>query len=325
MTVIAAALALLLLAAPVRSEAQPAGKIPRLGLLVPETPSAVAPFIDAFRRGLRELGYVEGQNITIEYRWAEGQIGRFPDLAAELVRLKVDIIVAVSTPGALAAKRATTQTPIVMTAVGDPVGMGLVGNLARPEGNITGTSRMGQEASGKVLELLKELVPRLSTVAVLLNPRSQANPPMLREVQIAAKALGVKVHAAEASSADELEKAFETVTKRRPDGLLAFLDGLFIIHRKRIVEFARSNRLPAMYRLRQFVDDGGLASYGPSLSDAYHRAAYYVDRIFKGAKPSDLPVEQPTKIELVINLKTAKALGLTIPQTLLLRADKVIE
>ncbi len=307
------------------AEAQLAGRVPQVGFLEPSSPSAASSYLDAFRRGLRELGYVDGQNIAIEYRWAEGRLERLPDLAAQLVRLKVDIIVAVSPPGALAAKRITATTPIVMTAVGDPVALGLVPSLARPDGNITGISITTQELAGKMLELLKEVVPRLSSVAVLWNPLNQGNVIGLRQAHIAARVLGVRVQAVEARSAEELERAFVTMTKQRPHTLWPALDPLFVIHQARIVEFARKNHLPAMYRARQFVDAGGLMSYGPSLSEAYYRTAYYIDKILKGTKPSDLPVEQPTGFELVINLKTAKALGVTIPPSLLQRADQVIE
>ncbi len=317
-------LALGILAAPLAADAQPPGKIPRIGLLRAGTPPD--PYVEAFREGLRELGYAEGQSIAIEYRWAEGKLERLPDLAAELVRLKVDVIVTATTSGVQAARRATSTIPIVMAAVGDPVVTGLVASLARPGGNITGLSLLSPELSGKRLELLREAVPKLSPVAVLWN---SANPAMIlsfRETQTAAQVLGVSLQSWEVQGdPQDFERAFSMISKERPHALVVVLDPFTILHRSRIVELAAKHRLPAMYDVRAFVEAGGLMSYGPSVPDMYRRAATYVDKILKGAKPAELPVEQPTRFELVINLKTAKALGLTIPQSVLIRADQVIQ
>ena len=315
-------LALGTLTAPLAADAQQGAKVPRIGFLSPSAPSFPS---EAFRRGLRDLGYVENQNIVIEYRWAEGQYDRLPDFAAELVRLKVDVIVAVVTQASLAAKNATRTIPIVMVGVSDPVGSGLVATLARPGANITGTSSMTAEVVGKSLELLKEAVPKVSRVAVLWNP---ANPvfqaQMLRETEVAARALGVQLQILEARGPDELERAFAAMTRERASALLVLGDPTFFLHRARIADLAAKSRLPAMYGFKEFVDAGGLMAYGAHLPDLFRRAATYVDKILKGAKPADLPVEQPTHFELVISLKTAKALGLTIPQSVLIRADQVI-
>jgi putative tryptophan/tyrosine transport system substrate-binding protein len=281
---------------------------------------------DAFRQGLSELGYVEGKNIVIEYRFAEGQFHRLPDLAAELVELKVDVIVAVVTQASLAAKHVTKTIPIVMVAVSGPLGSGLVASLARPDANITGTSAMVAEVVGKSLELLKEAVPNLSRVAVLWNPSNaiyQAQ--MLRETQVAAGALRVELQAFGARDPDELDQAFVSMIRAHADALMVLTDPILAVHQARIVGFAEKSRLPAMYGLREYVAAGGLMAYGTNIADLFHRAAAYVDKILKGAKPADLPVEQPTKFELVLNLKTAKALGITFPISLLGRADEVIE
>jgi len=308
--------------------AQSAGKVWRIGILsnVPLTDPEGARLWGAFIQGLRDLGYVEGQNITIEHRSSEGKFERLPDLAAELVRLKVDVIVTPALHNALAAKQATRTIPIVMASSGDPVGSGLVASLARPGGNVTGLSALGFEIVGKQLELLKEIVPRVSRVAVLGNPTSQEVYPLwLGQVKVAARSLGVQLQILEARGPDDFEKAFAAMTRERAGALFVLGDGMFLLHRTRIAELAAKHRLPAMYPVRGFVDAGGLIVYGPSPRDNFRRAATYVDRILKGAKPADLPVEQPTKFELVINLKTATALGLTIPQSLLIRADQVIE
>jgi putative ABC transport system substrate-binding protein len=282
---------------------------------------------ESFRQGLRELGYVEGKNIVIDYRFAEGKFDRLPDLAAELVELKVDVIVAQVTQASLAAKGATKTIPIVMQGVSDPVGTGLVASLARPGANITGTSAMSAEVVGKSLELLKETVPKLSRVAVLWNPNNaifQAQ--MLRETQIAAGALAVELQILGAGGAEEIDQAFAAMTRGRAGALLVLPDPVFnFLHRARIVDLAEKSRLPAMYGARDFAAAGGLMVYGPNYADLFRRAATYVVKILKGASPADLPVEQPTKFELIINLKTAKALGLTIPIPLLGRADEVIE
>ncbi|RPH54073.1 MAG: ABC transporter substrate-binding protein [Acidobacteria bacterium] len=274
---------------------------------------------------LRDLGYVEGQNITIEFRSSEGKYERLPDLAAELVRLKVDVIVAPANENVVVARQATRTIPIIMAGSFDPVESGLVASLARPGGNVTGLSFRAPEIEGKRLELLKEIAPRVSRVAVLSNPTNRAIHSSLAEVEVAARSLRVQVQILEARGPDEFQGAFAAMTRERAGALLVFPDGMFLLHRTRIADLAAKSRLPAMYGVREFVDAGGLVSYAPSLRDNLRRAATYVDKILKGAKPADLPIEQPTKFELVINLKTAKALGLTIPQSLLARADQVIE
>ena len=323
-----------IVAPPMAAGAQQAGKVHRIGFLSPSSPSdperLPSPFgergLAAFRQGLRDLGYVEGQNIAIEYRWAEGRFERLPDLAAELVRLKVDVIVSVVTQATLAAKNATGTIPIVLVAAGDPLGSGLVANLARPGGNVTGPSSMYGDLAGKQLELLKETVPKVSRVAVLWNPANAVwQAQMLRQTEIAARALGLQVQLLEARGPDELEGAFAAMTRERVSALLVQVDVIFALHARRIADLAAKRRVPAMYGSREHVETGGLMSYAPNIPDLFRRAATYVDKILKGAKPADLPVEQPTKFELVINLKTAKALGLKIPQSVLIRADEVIQ
>ena len=314
------ALALALLAAPLATEAQQAGKVYRVGLLRDGSPPD--PNVEAFRQGLRELGYVEGQNIAIEYRWAEGKRDRLPGLAAELVALKVDLIVTAGTTVTRAAKQATGTIPIVMAAIGDPVAAGLVASLAHPGGNITGLSILGPELAGKRLQLLKELLPGLSRVAVLSTLGNPHNALEFQWVRVAAQALGVELELLELRDPDELESA---VNRVRPDALVTLSDPALFDHRSRVVNLAAAGRLPAIYEHREYVAAGGLMSYARSQSDLHRRAAAYVDKILKGAKPADLSIEQPTKFELVINLKTAKALGLTIPQSLFVLADRVIE
>jgi len=316
-------LALGLLSPPLSADAQQTKKMPRIGYLS----IASAPDThEGFRKGLRELGYIEGQNITIEVRYAAGKADRLPDLAAELVRLKVDVIVAVGTPDALVAKKATQTIPIITVASGDPVGSGLVASLARPGGNVTGlSSSPGPEMSGKQLELLKEIVPEATHVVVLANP---ANPPtagFLREAERAARSLGIQLRIVEARGPNDLDSAFSAVKKERAGALLVIGDPVHVYNRSQIVAFTASIQLPAIYPYSLFVGVGGLMSYGVNIPDLFRRAATFVDKILKGAKPDDLPVEQPTKFELVINLKTAKALGLAIPPTVLFRADKLIE
>ena len=322
------------LAAPLAAEAQQAGKVYRIGYLSPSSPSdperQASPFgergLAAFRQGLRELGYVEGKNIAIEKRWAEGKFERLPDLAAELVRLKLDIIVSVVTQASLAAKNATRTIPIVMVAPGDPLGSGLVANLARPGGNVTGPSSMYSDLVVKQLEVLKEIVPGLSRVAVLRNPANAGwQAQMLKATEVAATALRLQVQLVEARGPDELEGAFAGMARERASALLVAVDVIFALHARRIADLATKRHLPAMYGSSEHVEAGGLISYAPDIPDVFRRAATYVDKILKGAKPSDMPVEQPTKLLLVINVKTAKALGLTIPPSLLLRADQVIE
>jgi ABC-type uncharacterized transport system substrate-binding protein len=314
-----------LLAVPLAAEAREPGKVARIGMLSQGSPTFSPQLREAFRQQLRELGYVEGQNIVIEYRWAEGRAERLPDLAAELVSLNVDVIVAGGTPAPLAAKHATRTIPIVMTAAGDPVGSGLVASLARPGGNVTGLSARSPELGGKRLQLLKEVVPGLSRVAVLWNAANPYAALVVRETETAARTLGLQVQSLEVRGPDDFENALPGAIRGRAGALIVVEDPLTFLYLKRIAEFAAQNRLPATYGYREFAEAGGLMTVGPNLADLYRRAAIYVDKILKGAKPADLPVEQATKFELVINLKTAKALGLTIPPSLLQRADQVIE
>ena len=318
-------LALSIVAAPFSVGAQPA-KVVRIGFLNPTTPAATAHFLEAFRQRLRELGYVEGKNIILERRYAEGRVERLPDLAAELVRLKVNVIVAVLNPPIQAVKQATTTIPVVMVNSFDPVGAGLVASLARPGGNITGLSNLAHELSGKLLELLKGAVPGVSRVAFLGNPAVPHSTLAFRETQVAARVLGVELQLVEVRGTAEFESAFSAMTRERAAALIVHTPmPLFFAHRKQIADLAVKYRLPAIYGNRDYVDAGGLMSYGAHIPDLYRRAVTYVDKILKGAKPADLPVEQPTKFELVINLKTAKALGLTIPQSVLIRADQLIQ
>ncbi len=307
------------------ADAQQPAKVPRIGLLSPFSPSDTALWHQAFRQGLRDLGWVEGKNISIEYRYANGRDDRLPDLIADLVRLKVDIIVTSVTNDSLAAKKATRAIPIVMASAGDPVATGLVESLARPGGNITGLSQMNPELIGKRLELLKEIVPKLSRVAVLWNPEDRISALSWKEIQLPARELGVQLHSLEVRSVNDLDKALEDATRTRAGALAIMPNPVFVTNLKRIADFAAKNRLPSIFHLREFVDSGGLVAYGTDRPDLFRRAATFVDKILKGAKPADLPVEQPTKFELVINLKTAKALKLTIPQSLLQRADEVIQ
>jgi putative tryptophan/tyrosine transport system substrate-binding protein len=309
------------------AEAQQPKKVPRIGLLSSFSPSVTALWHEAFRQGLRDLGWVEGKNISIEYRYAEGRNDRLPELAADLVRLKVDIIVAAVTQDVRAAENATEVIPIVMASPADPVAAGLVDSLARPGGNITGLSQMAPDMAGKRLELLKEIVPRLSRIAVLWNPQSPASgsPLSWKEIQLPARELGVKLHSLEVRSSNDFGKAFEDATKAHAGALAIMPDPLFAGNLKRIADLAAKSRLPSIFHLTEFADSGGLVTYGPDRSDMYRRAATYVDKILKGRKPADLPVEQPTKFELVINLKAAKQIGLTIPPNVLARADKVIK
>jgi len=316
---------LLLLTIGTFAQAQQPKKVPRIGVLWLYSPAIASPFAEAFRQGLRELGYVEGKSIVIEYRHAEGKYDRLPSLAAELVRLNVDIIVTASTQAAQAGQQATRSIPIVMTVVSDPVESGLVGSLARPGGNVTGLSLMHPELSGKRLELLKEVIPKLSRVAVLSNLSNPIIPPLLRETEAAARAVGVQLQVVEVRGPIELDSAFGAMTRDRAGALVVLPDGTFQNERRRIAALAAKGRLPTMYAWREAVDDGGLMAYGASVPDILRRAATYVDKILKGTKPADLPVEQPLKFELVINLKTAKQIGLTIPQSVLYRADKVIK
>ena len=313
-------------ALPLAVHAQQTARVRRVGWLSPGSGTSDENFLASFRDGLRELGWVVGQNIAIEPRWAEGRFERLPDLAAELVRLKVDVIVANVTQASLAAKRATTTIPIVMVGVGDPLGSGLVDSLARPSGNVTGPSSMLAEASAKQLALLKETVPSASPVAVLWNP---ANPvwqaSALKQTEAAARAMGLRLQLLEARGPDELESAFASMTKERASALFVPADIIFERYAQQMADLAARHRLPAMYGIREHVEAGGLMSYAASFPVMFRRAAAFVDKILKGAKPADLPVEQPTKFELVINAKTARAIGLTIRPSVLLRADQVIE
>ena len=318
---LAVVLTLGLFAAPLSAPAQQVGKVSRIGILANVSGGIWSPFIE----GLRDLGYVEGQNITIEFRSSEGKYERLPDLAAELVRLNVDVIVAAASENVVVAKQATRTIPIVMAGSGDPVGGGLVAGLAQPGGNVTGLSLSAPELAGKQLQLLKEIVPKVARVAVLWNPTNRASHSLVEEAKVAARSLRVQLQILEARRPDELQTAFAAMARERAGALLVFSDGMFLLQRTRITDFAAKSSLPAMYARREFVDAGGLMSYASSLGENLRRAAAYVDKILKGAKPADLPVEQPTKFELVINLKTAKTLGLTIPPSLLLRADHVIE
>jgi putative ABC transport system substrate-binding protein len=314
-----------LLAVPLAAEAQQAGKVYRIGFLGNSTPALEANLMGPFRDGLRELGYVEGQNILIEYRWAEGRYERFPALIAELLAWKVDVIVTAGTPASHAVKKATTSIPLVMVAVGDPVVSGLVPSLTRPTGNITGLTSMGDELEGKRLELLRDLIPTISHVAALTNSGNASLKKASEVLRAVAAALHIRVLVLDVRSADQLDGAFDVIVQKRPEALLVPGDRVFLTNRARIVQFAAKRRLPGMYAYRELVEAGGLVSFGPSYADMHRRAAYYVDRILKGTKPGDLPVEGPTTFELVINMKTAKALGLTIPPSVLLRATHVIE
>ncbi len=321
-------LALAGLLSPVAAEAQQATKIARVGYLSLDL-AAAAHWREAFRQGLRDLGYVEGRNLVIEYRSAEGKLERLPALAAELVALKVDVVVAAgSTPAALAAKQATSTLPIVFAAVADPVTSGLVTSLAQPGGNITGVSNVGTELVGKRLELLKQAVPGVSRVAVLWHPGGigeRTEKDQLKEAEVAGPALGVRLQFVEARGPADFDRAFSDITRARAGALTVLPSTMFNSERRRLADRAAKNRLPAVYPQRDYVDAGGLMSYGPNFADLFRRAATYVDKVLKGAKPGDLPVEQPTKFELLINLKAAKALGLTIPQSVLARADHVVE
>jgi len=321
------ALALGNVSLPLPAETQAPAKVLRIGTLAS---GARPPGQDwkqrwPFLEGLRELGWVEGQNIVVEDRWADAKTDRLPALAAELVRLKVDAIFALSWPAAVAAKQATTTIPIVIMGAGDPVGTGLVASLAHPGGNITGLSDLSAELSAKRLELLKETVPKLSRVAVLWNSADGGMTLRFRQIQAAAPTLGVTARPLGVQEPDDFEQAFAAMTQERPDALFVVSDVLTRLHHKRIVEFATRNRLPVMYERREYVTNGGLISYGPSFPDLLRRVAALVDKILRGAKPADLPVEQPTRFELAVNLKTAKAIGLTIPQSILIRADEVIQ
>ena len=315
-----------LLAAPLAVEAQPAGKVQRVGYLVGSSSAGSQATAEAFRQGLRELGWVEGRNIVIEYRFAEGRYDRLPELAADLVRLKVDVIAMGGNAAAVAARNATQTIPIVMMSVGDPVGLGLVASLARPAGNATGLAfSVGLETFDKSLELLKELIPNLRQVAVLANPGNPSHPLGMERVKAAARSLGLQLHIFEVRGPDEFDRAFATMTRQHVAAVFVVSEAMFILHRARLAELEARHRLPSMHAFRENVEAGALMSYGPSLNAIWRRGALFVDRILKGAQASDLPVEQPSTFELVINMKRATTLGVTIPPSLLQRADQVIE
>jgi putative ABC transport system substrate-binding protein len=314
-----------ILAGPPAAEAQEAGKVYRVGHLSTPTRESVERGLGAFLRKLRELGWVEGQNLIIEYRWAEGDVERLPDLAADLVRRKVDVIVAPAGSAALAAKNATSSIPIVMIFPSDPVEMGLVASLSRPGGNITGTTfTAGPEIFGKQLQILKEAIPNASRVAILANPADSSFALQVRDVEATARSLHIRVQNVEARGPEEIESAFAAMARERAEALLVTGSSTFLAHRVRLAELAIKGRLPTMLSFRESVEAGGLMAYAVNMADFVGRAAVYVDKILKGAKPADLPIEQPTRFELVINLKTANALGIAIPQSLLLRANDVI-
>jgi putative ABC transport system substrate-binding protein len=310
---------------PLPLRAQQRANIPRVGYLFSFTQAEGRHLWDACRQGLRDLGYVEGQNIIVEPRWAEGQHERLAGLAAELARLKVDVIVAAATPASRTAKAAAGAIPVVIVAVGEPVKAGLIASLARPGGNVTGLSLLTPELSGKRLELLREAMPKLAKLSVVMNPANPVSAVFLEETQIAAGKLAIDIRHVEARNPQEIEHAFEAAGRQGADALIVFDDPVLWSHRAQIVALAAARKLPVMYGYRDFVDGGGLMSYGPDRPDQYRRTAIFVDKILKGAKPADLPVEQPTKFELIVNRKTASALGLDLPTTLLLRANEVIE
>jgi putative ABC transport system substrate-binding protein len=323
--IIVVAFAISVLITPLASQAQPRGHVPRLGYLGTSSASLEAELVKALREGLREHGYIDGQNIVIEYRWAEGNYQRFPDLVADLVKLKVDLILTTGTPGAFAAKRATQTIPIVMAVTGDAVATGLVSSLARPGGNLTGFTTMVPDLEGKRLEILREVLPKLATLVVLLNTSNPLTAVQLERARASAKPLGIQLQPVDLQRPEDFKDAFARVARHRPDAITMVADRFLLAHRTQIVDFVARTRLPAMYPYRDFVAAGGLMSYAPSYEDLFRRSATYVDKILRGAKPSDLPIEQPTKFEFLVNLKTARMLGVPIPPSLLLRADQVLE
>jgi putative ABC transport system substrate-binding protein len=307
------------------AQAQQTGNVYRIGFLGNSTAALEANLVGPFREGLRDLGYVEGRNVLIEYRWAEGKYDRFPALIGELLALKVAVIVTAGTPATLAVKKATTSVPLVMTAVGDPVGTGIVPSLSHPGGNITGLTAISTEMDAKRLELLREVVPSVSYIALLWNAASPLQVLAEKQVQAAAQVLRMRVLSLGVKTEEEIKSALAVMARERPDALLVLADRLLLHHRVLIMDFATRHRLPGVHAYRELVEAGGLMSFGPSYADMHKRAAYFVDRILKGAKPGDLPVERPRTFELVINLKVAKALGLTIPQSVLLRGTEIIQ
>jgi len=318
-------LALSVLSVPLAADAQQTGRTVTIGYLGNSSLALESNFVEAFRKGLRQLGYVEGRNLIIKFEWAEGHQERHPALARELVRLTPDVILTAGTPGTLAAKQATQSIPIVTAIAGDAVATGLVAGLAKPGGNVTGLSTLAPELDGKRLELLKEAVPKLSQVAVLQNPANPFTTIAWKAMQPAAAALGVKLQPVDASSPNDLDRALAKIKAAPADGLVLIVDRFLASYRASIVQFVATNRLPGMFPYPEFAQEGGLISYGPDYADMFRRAATYVDKILKGAKPGDLPIEQPTKFEMIINLKAAKAMGLTIPQSVLIRADEVVQ
>jgi ABC-type uncharacterized transport system substrate-binding protein len=307
---------------PLAASAQ--SKIPRIGFMGNST-ALEANLVDAFREGLREHGYEEGRNIVIEYRWADGKYDQFPALVAELIAAKVDAIVTAGTPAALAVKRATTTVPLVMVAVGDPVGTGLVPSLARPGDNLTGLSSIAPDLEGKRLQLLREVVPALSHVAMFINSLNPFHVSSMNQARAAAQAMGIKLQLHDIRKSEDLDDAFAAIRKERPDALLILADRVFLHNRERMMDFTKEQRLPNVNAYKELVEVGGLMSYGPSYEDMHKRAAIYIDKILKGAKPADLPIEQPSKFTFIVNLKAAKALGVTVPSQLLGLADQLIE
>ena len=314
----------MLLALPFSAQAQQSKKIARIGFLSATSASSQSLRVEAFRQGLRELGYVEGKNIVIEWRFAEGKADRLRELVAELVRLKVDVIVTGGPPPTRAAKQATSTIPIVMAFDDDPVGSGFAASLARPGGNITGLSTYFPEISGKQLELLREIVPKLSRAAVLGNASQPGHPQALREINLAADGFRVQVQYLQVRGTQDIDSAFRAASKERADGVLVLSTAVLFLERKQVADLAVKNRLPAIYGRPEYVENGGLVYYGPIYTDLFRRAATYVDKILKGTKPTDIPIEQPMKFDFIINLKAAKQIGLTIPPNVLVRADKVI-
>jgi len=308
---------------PFAAHAQP--NTPRIGFMGNSTAALEANLVDAFREGLHELGYEEGRNIVIEYRWADGKYEQFPTLVAELIAAKVDVIVTAGTPAALAVKKATTTVPLVMVAVGDPVGTGLVPSLARPGGNLTGLSSIAPDLEGKRLQLLREIVPALSHVAMFVNSLNPFHVSSMRQARAAAQAMGIKLQLHDIQKSEDLEDAFAAIRKERPDALLILADRIFLHNRQRIVNFTREQRLPNVNAYKELVEVGGLMSHGPSYEDMHKRAAIYVDKILKGTKPAALPIEQPSKFTFIVNLKAAKELGVTVPSQMLGLADQLIE
>ena len=308
---------------PLAASAQ--SKTPRIGFMGNSTAALEANLVDAFREGLREHGYEEGRNIVIEYRWADGKYERFPALVAELIAAKVEVIVTAGTPAALAMKKATTTVPLVMVAVGDPVGTGLVPSLARPGANLTGLSSVAPDLEGKRLQLLREVVPALSHVAMFINSLNPFHVSSMRQARAAAQTMGIKLQLHDIRKSEDLDDAFAAIRKERPDALLILADRVFLHNRERMMDLTKEQRLPNVNAYKELVEVGGLMSYGPSYEDMHKRAAIYVDKILKGAKPADLPIEQPSKFTFIVNLKAAKALGVTVPSQLLGLADELID